>query len=364
MTASLWSLLLVRRRNLLICGLAVWGLGAALAEVAIAAEPVRVGIIAVDNYQSLAFTQLWHKPPVDNPDLLGLKVVAAWKGGSPDMQETLTDAERWVPRLVELGVNFEESVEAVLSQVDAVILMTIDGRAHLALAEQILKARKPLYIGRPMAASLDDVIAMFDLAKKYDTPVFSCSQHRFSPGFIGMRNHEEVGQVIGCDVYGGSPLVEHHPELFGHAVHSIETLYTIMRPGAVTVTRARTDDTELVTGVWADGRIGTYRGIRKGAIKYSALVFGDKGIAPAGQYGYAAPIKGVVPKGRYMGYEGVATEIAKFFKTREMPVTPEETIELWGFMEAAHESHRRGGVPVRIDETIAAARKRLAAPTK
>ena len=325
-----------------------------------AAEPVRVGIICVDNYQSLAFTQLWHKPPVDNPDLLGLKVVAAWKGGSPDMQETLTDAERWVPRLTELGVRFEDTVDHVLKQVDAVILMTIDGRVHRSLSEQILKARKPLYIGRPMAASLDDVIAIFDLSEKYKTPVFSCSQHRFSPGFIGMRNHEEVGNVIGCDVYGGSPVVEHHPGFFGHGVHSIETLYTIMRPGAVTVTRARTDDTELVTGVWKDGRIGTYRGIRKGAIKYSAIVFGDKGIAPAGQYGYAAPVKGIVPKGRYMGYEGVATEIAKFFKTRELPVTPDETIELWAFMEAAHESHRRSGVPVRIDATIAAARKRLA----
>jgi predicted dehydrogenase len=253
----------------------------------------------------------------------------------------------------------EDSVDAVLAKVDTVMIMTIDGRVHRKLAEQVLKAGKPLYIGRPMAASLEDVIAIFDLGEHYKTPLFSCSQHRFSPGFIGMRNHEEVGKVIGCDVYGGSPVVEHHPEFFGHAVHSFETLYTIMGPGAETVTRARTDDTELVTGVWGDGRIGTYRGIRKGAIKYSALVFGEKGIAPAGIYGYAAPVNGVVPKDRYKGYEGVATEIAKFFKTGKLPVTPEETIELWGFMEAAHESHRRGGVPVRIDEVVAAARKKL-----
>jgi hypothetical protein len=50
-----------------------------------AAEPVRVGILGFDNYQSLAFTQDWHKPPADNPDLAGLKVVAAWRGGSPDI---------------------------------------------------------------------------------------------------------------------------------------------------------------------------------------------------------------------------------------------------------------------------------------
>jgi hypothetical protein len=325
-----------------------------------AAEPVRVGILGIDNYQSLAFAQLWHKPPEDNPDIGGLQVVAAWRGGSPDIEETLTDIKRWEPRLVELGVAMKDSIDEVLNECDAVIIMTIDGRAHLKLAEQALKARKPTYIGRPLAASLEDVIAIFDLAKKYDTPVFSCSQHRYSPGFVEMRDHPEVGKVTGCDVYGGCPLVEHHPDFFWHAVHSIETLYTIMGPGVETVTRAKTDGTELVTAVWQDGRIGTYRGIRTGAIKYNALVFGEKGIAPAGIYGYSAPVNGVVPKTRYKGYENVATEIAKFFKTGTLPIEPQETIELFGFMEAAHESHRRGGVPVRIKDVIEVARQKVA----
>jgi predicted dehydrogenase len=328
-------------------------------QTSYSADAVRVGIIGIDNYQGLAFTQLWHKPPADNPDLGGLKVVAAWKGGSPDIKETLVDVERWAPHLMKQGVTFEDSIDAVLEKCDAVMIMGVDGRSHLKLAEQALKARKPTYIGRPMAASLEDVIAIFDLAKKYDTPVFSCSQHRYSPGFIGMRNHPEVGKVIGCNVFGGCPTVSHHPDLFWHAVHSFDTLYTIMGPGAVSVTRARTDDAELITGVWKDGRIGSYRGIRRGALKYSATVFGDKGVAPAGIYGYAAPVKGVVPKGRYKGYEGVATEIAKFYKTGKLPIEPSETIELFGFMEAAHESHRRGGAPVRIDEVIAKARQKL-----
>lgn len=331
-----------------------------LAEINVdAAEPVRVGILGFDNYQSLAFTQVWHKPPEDNPDDGGLKVVAAWRGGSPDIEETLVDIERWEPRLIELGVSIEDSIDAVLAKCDAVIIMTIDGRAHLKVAEHALKARKPTYIGRPMAASLEDVIAIFDLARKYDTPVFSCSQHRYSPGFLDMKNHPEVGEVIGCNVFGGCPTVDHHPDLFWHAIHSFDTLYTIMGPGAVTVTRARTDDAELITGVWKDGRIGSYRGIRRGKPKYSATVFGDKGVAPAGIYGYPAPVNGVVPKSRYKGYENVATEIAKFFKSGKLPIEPEETIELFGFMEAAHESHRRGGVPVRIDEVIAKARKNV-----
>ena len=322
-------------------------------------EPIRVGIIGVDSYQGVAFTQLYHSPPDDNTDLSGLRVVAAWPGGSPDIAESIDNVPRWKKALQNMGVHMEETLGAVLDQVDVAMIMTLDGRTHLKLAAQVLEAKKPLYIGRPMAASLDDVITIVNLAKEHRTPFFSCSQHRFSPGFSAMTNHPEVGKVLGSDVHGGYPTESHHPFFFWH-IHCFETLYTIMGPGAETVTRVSTPNAELVTGAWKDGRIGTVRGIGQGVVKYSALVFGDKGVAPAGQYGYAAPVNGVVPKTRYMGYEGVATEIAKFYKSGKPPLPPEETIELFAFMEAAHESKRRGGVPVRVDEVLKMARKRVA----
>lgn len=103
--------------------------------------------------------------------------------------------------------------------------------------------------------------------------------------------------------------------------------------------------------------VGSYRGIRKGALKYSAIVFGSKGVAPAGIYGYAAPVKGVVPPGRYMAYEATAAEIAKFFKTRKPPVSADETIELFAFMEAAEESKRQNGAPVKLETVLAKAQK-------
>jgi len=322
--------------------------------------PVRVGILGFDSYQALAFTQLFHKPPADNPMLGGLQVVAAWPGGSPDIEKTLTDIERWKPRLIDQGVKIVDTIDEVLARSDAIIVMSVDGRAHLEPTRRALRAKKPVYIGRPMAASLEDVITMFDIAGENGTPLFSCSQHRYSPGFIGMRSHPEVGRVRGCEVFGGMETETHHPDFFWHAVHSFETLYTIMGPGVATVSCTQAEDAELVVCAWADGRIGTYRGIRNGAVKYSALVFGDKGIAPAGKYGYEAPVKGVVPKGRYKGYEGVATEIARFFKTRKSPIQPAETIELWAVMEAAHQSGSAGGTPIRVADVIAAARKRVA----
>jgi len=340
------------------CVTLLLGFVSLLSSTAAAAEPIKVGVLGLDNYQAVAFTQLFHDPKATG-DLSGIKVIAAFPAGSSDIEESVRELPKWTEGIKKYGVAIAASPDDALKQVDAVLVMSVDGRAHLEQLKAVFKSGKPVYIGRPLAASLADVVEIFRLAEASKTPIFSCSQHRFSPGFIGMRNHPEVGEVLGCDVYGGCPREPHHPDLYWHAVHGVETLYTIMGPGCVSVTRVSTDVAEVVTGVWKDGRVGTYRGIRTGAPKYSATVFGTKGVSTAGIYGHGVPVKGVVPTNdRYMGYEATAVEIAKFFKSKTPPVKAEETIELFAFMEAAEESKRLNGVAVKLETVLAKASKK------
>ncbi len=56
--------------------------------------------------------------------------------------------------------------------------------------------------------------------------------------------------------------------------------------------------------------------------------------------------------GAYDGYAPLVVEVVKFFKTRQVPVPAEETIEIFAFMEAADESKRRGGAEVRLSEVF------------
>ena len=135
-------------------------------------------------------------------------------------------------------------------------------------------------------------------------------------------------------------------------------MYAIMGPGCETVRCTSTPLAESITATWADGRIATYRGIKQGALKYSATVFGDKGVSVAGIYGHGVPVKGVVPTNdKYMGYEGIAIEMAKFFKGGPTPVPATETLEIFAFMEAAHESKRQKGAAVRVADILEKARK-------
>lgn len=325
--------------------------------VASAQEPVRVGVLGLDNYQAVAYAQLFNNPKA-GPELSGVRVVTAFPdAASEDIAESVDALPKWKKQITAFDVRIVDSLDELLRSCDAVMIMSLDGRKHLAQATAVLNAGKRLYIGRPLAASMSDAVAIARVAERTKTPCWTSSQHRFSPGFIGMRNHPEVGKVLGCDVYGGCPTEPHHAEFFWHAVHSIETLYTIMGAGCETVRCTSTPFAEDITGVWADGRVGTYRGIKKGAIKYSATVFGDKGVSVAGIYGHGVPVKGVVPTNdKYMGYEGIAIEMGKFFKGGAAPVIMDETLEIFAFMEAAHESKRQNGAVVRVADILEQAR--------
>lgn len=343
-------------RSIALLALAACGCFADLTLATLAAaEPVRVGILGFDNYQAVEYVGFFNNPKAEG-DLAGLRVTAALPLISDDYPQSAELTERWKkqmlnlyqnpksPRGVAPPVELVDSVDALLKKCDVVMIWTLDGTKHLEQAAPIFKAGKPLFIGRPLAGSVEDAVALFRLAAETKTPFWSCSQHRYSPGFIGMRNHPEVGKVLGCNVYGGYDVNAAPADRFIRPIHSIETLYTIMGPGCVKVSCASTPTAETYTCLWNDGRVGVYRGIKQGAVKYSATVFGDKGVSTAGIYGHGVPVNGVVPtKDTYMGYGGLAIELAKFFKTKVPPVTPAETLEMFSLMQAAEKSRDNQG---------------------
>jgi predicted dehydrogenase len=305
---------------------------------------IRVGIIGLDTSHVVAFTSLLNGPNAGG-DLAGVHVVAAFPGGSPDLPLSRDRVAGFTKQLRDkYKVEIVDSIEALLPKVDVVLLESVDGRPHLRQALPVLRAGKMLFIDKPIANSLADALLIFAEARRLKVPCFSSSSLRFSPGIAGMRNNPKVGKVVGCDAFGPMPLEKLYPDLFWYGVHGVEALYTIMGPGCEKVMRAHTAGTDLVTGVWKDGRIGTFRGIRAGKAGYGATVFGDKGLAPAGSDA---------------GYQPLVVEICKFFRTGQPPVSAEETTEIVAFMEAADRSKGQGGAPVALADVMARARAEI-----
>ncbi|MBI5760773.1 MAG: Gfo/Idh/MocA family oxidoreductase [Planctomycetales bacterium] len=340
---------------------ALTALGIGCADVRVdAAEPVRVGLLGIDNYGSVAYTEFLNRPHAEGV-FAGVRVVAAYPIGSDDYPDSDKLLASWKDQLLKMyqspkdpkdavpPIEMVNSVDELLKKCDAVMIFSMDGRLHLKQATQVLKAGKRLFISRPLASSPEDAIAILKLAAETKTPCWSSSQHRYSGGFSGMRDHPEVGRVIGCDVYGGWIVNAPEADKFTRPLHSIETLYTIMGPGVVSVTCTSTSTAEVITALWKDGRVGTYRGIKEGAVKYSATVFGDKGVSTAGIYGHGVPVKGIVPTNdKYVGYEGLAIEMAKFLKGGPVPVSAAETLEIFALLQAAEASKAQNGAVVRL----------------
>lgn len=309
--------------------------------------PIKVGIIGLDAH-AVPFTKFVNStnalalPPVSD-----MKITAAYPSFSPDIPFSNDNIQKNIEQMKGLDVEICGSIEEMVKKVDAVILASIDGRPHLEQAKPVFAARKPIFVDKPVAGSLVDIIELFYQAKQNKVPCFSNSSLRYSAGIAAMRNDPKVGKVLGCDAYSSSEhLVPSQPDLFHYGIHGCEILFTIMGTGCKSVTRVRTDDTDLVAGVWEDGRIGTLRGIRKGRTGFGATVFGDKGIAPAG---------------KFEGYPPLLVEIARFFKTGISPMTVEDTLEIYAFLEAADESKRQGGGPVTIQSVLEKAKQAAAA---
>lgn len=297
---------------------------------------LKLGMIGLDTSHVIAFTRLLNE--TNNKDYIpGGKVVAAFKGGSPDIESSRTRVDGYTRQLQEqFGVKIVDSIEELCRHVDAVLLTSVDGRPHLEQARPVIKARKPLFIDKPVAGSLRDAIEIYRLARENNMPVFSSSSYRFYDSLVEVKK-ANVGEVRNVISYGPAHLESHHPDMFWYGVHPTEALFTLMGVGCDTVVRSHSRDSDVITGTWSGGRIGTLVGLRTGATPHKVIVFGSKGVAEQKGGGSYAPL---------------VREIVKFFQTGVPPVSPEETIEMFAFMEAADESKRRGGKPVKVAEVI------------
>ncbi len=123
--------------------------------------------------------------------------------------------------------------------------------------------------------------------------------------------------------------------MFHYGIHPVEMLYTLMGQGCRKVTCFSEPGAEVTTGVWADGRVATVRGIRDGKHDYGFTVYGDKG----------AQSQGVST--RFI-YRELLKKIVAMFETRQLPIDLRETLEIVAFIESARKSAEAGGAPVAL----------------
>ncbi len=301
------------------------------AQIAAAAD-IRLGIIGTDTSHVPAFTQLFNSDPAAKDHVAGARVVAAYKGGSKDIESSISRVDQFAEEVrAKWGVEIVPDIATLLSKVDAVLLTSVDGRVHLEQARPVIAAHKPLFIDKPLASTLEDAREIARLAKQAGVAWFSSSTLRFGE----MGETMKFADATGATTWGPGPLEPHHAlDLSWYAIHPIELLYTLLGPGCESVTRTSSDAADVMVGRWKDGRLGTVRAIRPYS-DYGAVVFRAKEIVEAKPQSAGS-------------YRPLVVEIVKFFQTRTPPVSNEETLEIFAFMDAAQRSKEQGGKPAAL----------------
>lgn len=296
----------------------------------------RLGIIGTDTSHVPAFVKLFNDPNAEG-DYQKFQVVGAYKGGMPDNESSWSRKDGYANDIAPLGVKVYDTIEEMLANVDGVLIESVDGRPHLEFAKPVIAAGKPFFVDKPMAGNLWEVLEIFRLAEEKNVPFFSASSLRYSEGMRRVREDSPFGETHGVDAWSPCHLNEFHPDFYWYGIHGVETLFTMMGPGCVSVSRTSTPNYDVAVGVWENGKIGVFRGQRAGAQPYGGMVFGSKGADLAGKYD---------------GYKPLCDEICKFFLTGKTPIEPRETLEIMAFMTAADVSKTLNGQHVTLESVI------------
>jgi predicted dehydrogenase len=292
---------------------------------------LRLGIIGLDTSHVVAFTEVFHSPA--HPHRIpGVRVVVAYPGGSADFPLSANRVAGFTQKLRdEFGVAIVDSPAAVAERCDAVLLESVDGRVHLAQFRQIAAAGKPVFIDKPLAVTTADAQAIVDLARRHRVALMSASSLRYAEPFAAALADGALGDLIGADAFGPMSLEPTQPGLFWYGIHTVEMLYAALGRGCREVATVTTPDHDLVVGRWADGRIGTARGNRKGNSQFGATLHRVKGSRFA-DAGAAAKTP----------YVSLLERMIPFFHDHCEPIPLEETLEIIRFIEAANESRATG----------------------
>src|SRR5262249_54013051 len=150
----------------------------------------------------------------------GARVVAAYKGGSPDVASSANRVEGFTAELRDKWkIEIVPDIATLAKKVDAVLLESVDGRTHLEQVKPVFAARKRVFIDKPLAAHYREARQIADLARQAGVPWFSSSSLRYYPGVRALRSDPKTGALLGAAVHAPSELEPHHGDFFWYGIH-------------------------------------------------------------------------------------------------------------------------------------------------
>lgn len=299
-------------------------------------KPLTIGLIGLDTSHVPAFTKIFNDATYEF-HIPGGKVTHGYPGGSPDLEVSISRVQKFTDQIkTEFGVTILDTPEAVAQAVDIVFINAVDGRAHLELFKKIAPFGKPTFIDKPFAATLADAQAMAKLAADHNIALTTCSSLRFSDKLsAALKNAKADDPVLSVHAYGPMATHEQLPGLLWYGVHSVEMIIRAMGPGCSNIRTVTQQDNDVVTALWADGRVATYHGMRNSHSRFGMLIHRKSGVQFVDASAFDAP-----------WYFSMLSEVFPALAKNKSAIPMEDSLAVMEFIDAANRSRVANGQPM------------------
>lgn len=300
----------------------------------LAAQELRLGILGTDSSHAVEFTRILNDMQAAD-HVPGAKVVVAYRGGSATLPFSRDRIQKFTDTLQNTwSIPFVPSIQDLCGKSDAILVLSVDTSSRMRELGEAAHCHKPLFVDKPLGSTLAEARQVAEFLDHAHIPWFSSSSLRYG-------HEQRPSGVLGAETWGPGKYMEGFAlDLTYYGIHSVESLYSILGPGAVQVSRLKSADTDVLTAKWSDGRVGTVRLLHtEGTYSYGSLIFRGTG---------HAEMDAALQK---PGYAPLVQQIVAFARSGKSPVPEAETLEIFSFMDAAQKSLEHGGAPMPIVST-------------
>lgn len=284
-----------------------------------------IALIGLDTSHAVAFSRLMHDPkePADR-QVRGMRVSACLRFETPYQDRKGLDERQ--KDLEALGITVTESLDRAVDGCDAILMTVNDPDLHLTWFEKLAKLGKPVYIDKPLAASVADARAIQAVAGRAGIPAASHSNVRYSRTFTAACvdvPRVELGFFRGrtASPPAGNPY-------YWYPVHTFELAHAAMGAGAQRVRAVATDQGFVSIIEFAGGRQAT--------VELSKACHGFNGALQR-----AEVVRPFVVDLRYC-YADHLLEIERFFRGGSAIRTVAPAVEVVAIIDATQRSIESG----------------------
>lgn len=281
---------------------------------------IRIGIIGAENSHTAAIAKTLN---VDQ-QVPGFRVDCVW--GETEAFAKDAAAKGQIPTIV-------AEPNAMLGQIDAVIVDHRHAQYHLPAVLPFLRAGLPCFVDKPFCYRSAEGAAFLTEARQRGVPVTSFSVLPHQASYRSFKAKlAELGPLKAASTYGPCDLDSPHGGIFFYGIHQVEFALIAFGYEVVAAQLTRHGDNGLGQLHYADGKVVALHLIKAGAPGFFAHALGEKG---------AAEEKLAFDANPYL--DGIKTFTA-MFATKQEPVPHGQILKPVFVLEALERSLASGKV--------------------